>query len=309
VLGLFRWLRGGEKDNSYYKGRAKQFAFIVGTGRCGTTILAQVLNAHTKICVPHELQIIVSIGNGERLYEKYIAGEFDHFRAKDFIQLIDKCCPYRFDMFFDYRQHFNNLTYPQNDLRDILTDLFDHICHHYQKEIFIEQTPWYGQKLNVLREIFPNMKIIHLVRDARDVAISYSRTPWWSKDINHNLQQWEREINIIHAFGMENLDNFLEIRYEDLVMNPEQELKKILTLLGVEFEETMLKPENLIDYAHMFKGDLLSGRSTVYHNWAQKKNVIFFKESVYAWKRDARCKDIILTPVIQNTLRHFGYEL
>jgi len=82
-------------------------AFIIGTGRCGTTMLAQILNAHSKICVPHELQFIFEhSNNGERLYELFSSKRNLDWQAEDFIQMIASVCPYKFDEYFDYEGFF-----------------------------------------------------------------------------------------------------------------------------------------------------------------------------------------------------------
>lgn len=292
-----------------YVGSAKQIGFIVGTGRCGTTILAQVLNSHSKICIPHELQIILGIGNGDRFYEKHVSGEMTRYKAADFIKLVNTSCPYRFELFFDFRKHFEDLKYPQTDLRKLLTELFDHICFDYKKEVFLEQTPWYGQRLSTLKQIFPEMKVIHIFRDGRDVAVSFSRTPWWSKDISRNLLQWEKEINAIHEYGARHPENFLEIRYEDLVLAPEAELARALALFGLEFETSMLDPDRLIDYSLMFKGNFSENQSQDFKKWADGKNKIFFPESVYAWKRKEREEFRELPESVKSTLKKFQYEI
>lgn len=298
--------QGNKKE---YGGTIKQIAFIVGTGRCGTTILAQVLNSHSRICIPHELQIIVSIGNGERLYEKYTSGKIKDFKAQDYIQLIESRCPYHFQEYFDFHRHFNELSYPQTDLQEILKDLFDDICYTFKKEVFFEQTPWYGQRLDVLKQIFPEMKVVHIVRDARDVAISFSRTPWWSKDINANLIQWEKEVNVIRSFGMENPDIYIEIRYEDLVLYPENELQKVVKMLGLKFEEGMLDPDNLIDYTKYSKSDIGGISSNKFNEWKENRKKIFFKNSIYAWKNDPLRKTFIMNKKIQDTLQYYNYDI
>lgn len=298
-----------KKAGKQYVGSARQVCFIVGTGRCGTTILAQVLNSHSRICVPHELQIIVSLGTGDRLYDKFLSGELSKYKAKDFIRLIEACCPYKFEKFFDYKRHFENLSYPQKDVTKVLKEIFDHICFEYKKDVFIEQTPWYGQKLDELKAIFPDMKVIHLIRDARDVAISFSRTPWWSKDVYKNLVQWEKEVNVIHEFGTRNPENFLEFRYEDLVMNPEGELKKPLKLLNLEFEKQMLDPERLFDYGALFKGSFVENQSGNFNKWSKEKKQVFFASSVCSWKK-SKDFDFSNMPVeVVNTLEKFGYEI
>jgi hypothetical protein len=68
-------------------------------------------------------------------------------------------------------------------LRALAHDLFTDIARSKAKSYFIEQTPWHGQQLRSLNELFPHAKYIHLIRIGRDVAVSFSRTPWWSNDI------------------------------------------------------------------------------------------------------------------------------
>lgn len=292
-----------------YLGSTKQVGFIVGTGRCGTTILARVLNAHSKICVPHELQIILGIGNGDRLYEKFVSGEMGKYRAADFVSLIEARCPYQFEKFFDFRKHFDELEYPQSDLRGLLTELFDHICFTYRKEVFIEQTPWYGQKLDILKKLFPDMKVIHIFRDGRDVAMSFSRTPWRPDDVNWNLLKWEKDINTIHEYGVRHPENFIEIRYEDLVLDPDAELSRALALFGLEFEPTMRDPDRLVDYASMFKGDALTFQSQNFKKWTAGKSGVFFPESRFAWKRKGRETFRKLPENVTRTLKKFDYEI
>lgn len=292
-----------------YANHASQIGFIVGTGRCGTTILSQVLNSHSKICVPPELQIIVSAGNGERLFDKYTSGELKKFSSKHFIDLVKQCCPYHLELFFDYQKHFKELKYPQTDLAEILNNFFDHICYTHNKEIFLEQTPWNGQNLGILKKLFPKMKVIHLIRDGRDVALSFLKTPWWYKDIEKNILRWEKEINCIHQFGTNNLDNFFEIRYEDLILNPEIELSKILTLLDLRFEKDMINPEKLINYSEMFKGNFLNNQSNNFKNWTKNKKETFFKDSIYAWRKEVPSKFSDLPKSVSDTLKRFNYEI
>ena len=302
MLNFFK-RKPSESNTPIYKGKMKQTGFIVGTGRCGTTILASVLNAHSRICIPHELQIIVIRG----LYEKYCSGEAQRFAADDFIRFIRERCPYHFEKYFDYISHFRSLTYPQKDLRTLLTELFDHICYAAGKHVFLEQYPANGQKLDVLQDLFPDMKVIHMIRDGRDVAISYARTPWWTKEIMANLDRWEKLINVVHAFCRENPENCIELKYEDLVVQPQAALIKILRLFELEFEENMLDPAHLIDYLPLFKGDALAVQSNQFLQWGKEKRSVFFPESVYGWKKQ---KDYfaVLPEKVNKTLCLFGYE-
>lgn len=259
-----------------YRGKAHQIGFIVGTGRCGTTILAQVLNAHSQICVPPELQFIFTNGAGSRLYDADETGRLSKWKARDFIKLVSDYCPYNLENFFDYQGHFKELIYPQNDAGTIVREFFDHICHQHDKRVLLEQTPWHGQFLEELHQLFPAMKIIHMIRDGHDVAISFSKTPWWSKDIYENMRQWEREILNIHEFGLRHPDHYLALKYEDLVMNPIENIVGILNRFNLQIEDGMLNPAGLFDYLSIFKGNAYEYQSQKFTSWNNKRDDIFF---------------------------------
>jgi hypothetical protein len=140
------------------------------------------------------------------------------------------------------------------------------------------------------------------------VAISYARTPWWSKDINANLLQWVKEIKVIRDYGQKYPENFLEIRYEDLVLNPEQELTMILKLFGATYEKNMVDPEKLINYTVFFKQNAAKHQSGSKLEWEINKKEVFFRESVYAWKKYGGFDFRSVSTSINETLGEFGYQ-
>jgi hypothetical protein len=288
-----------------------KFFFVIGTGRSGTTMMAKVMNAHSQVCVPHELQIIFEYSNnGARLAEIFSAWKNFRFRAEDYIQLIEERCPYNFHDYYNYRAFFNKLHYPILSLRWLLTTLYTDIAYSQGKSIFAEQTPWYGQNIKLLNRLFPQAKFIHMVRDGRDVAISYARTPWWHKDVNLNLEQWERETNKIEQDGSLLLrESMLTMRYEDFLLSPEEETKKICDFLDFPFEKTMLDLKFHIDYRQFYKQRNTEISSFAYQKWQKEKKSAFFGDSVYGWKTNKEFHfDDISKPVSQ-TLKRFGYEV
>lgn len=283
--------------------------FIVGSGRCGTTILGRVLNSHSKVCVPHELQFIVGNAGKEALYEKYVSGEMRGFDSDDFAVLMKNLCPYHFDKYFDYENYLKGLEYPQSDLRKFLLDFFNEICEFQGKSIFIEQTPWHGKKIDVLNQLFPEAKFIHVVRDGRDVATSYARTPWWTNDVSANLLMWSDSINTINDFLIDSSVSSLVVRYEDLVIDSEFELSRIMTFLGLELEEEMLNPDCLIDYSRFFKQRSLDYQSDNNKNWDKDMSNVFFPDSVYSWKQSNGGVYANLPAQVQDVLRSLNYEV
>lgn len=285
--------------------------FIIGTGRCGTTMLAQMLNSHSKICVPHELQILFeNSGNGPRLYEVFQNKENETLKAEDFIDLIEKICPHKFHEYFDYKSFFEKQEYPIYSLKELVNNLYNAIAKSKHKELFLEQTPWYGQRIDILNDTFPNAKYIHVIRDGRDVAISFSRTPWWHNDIGQNLDRWESEVsNIVESsINILNSNQILQVRYEDIIDDAEYELRRICDFLSVKFENTMLDFSKYIDYG-LYRKNTLNVSSIAFNEW-KKGNKInpVFKGSKYAWKNYLNF-DFSMTPnKVQHCLKQFDYE-
>jgi len=287
----------------FYKNKPKylkQIGFIVGTGRCGTTILSRVLNSHSKIVVSPELQFLFEV----------CSHDIKLLNAESISAIIEDKCPYSLDRFFDFRGYLSSINYPQKSAASLLVGIFDAICRSYSKEIFLEQTPWYGQKLALLHEMFPDMKILHIIRDPRDVALSYKRSKWWGHlTLEQALFKWRDEALTIHEYGVLHPRNFLQFRYEELVQHPEETLETILALFNQEFEASMLDHRRLVDYRSLLKIDTISFQSAEYRKWREQEDKpIFFSDNVQGWKK---VNDIDFSSKVQpirDIMHLFGYD-
>lgn len=285
--------------------------FIIGTGRCGSTLAAQFLNAHTEICVPHELQIIFEYSqNGRRLNEIFQSREQLYYGPDDFIRVIEGICPHRFQDYFNLRSFFHNYSYPIQDLSCLLHDLYQSIAMSQKKRVFLEQTPWYGQRIELLKQLFPKARFIHVVRDGRDVALSYARTPWWYEDPLLNLERWATEITKISSDAEHLLDHdsYLEVHYEDMVLNTEQVVTRMTHFLGMKFESLQLSVNNHLDYTQFRKFDGTGTSSPAYNMWREKRDQVVFSDNVLGWKKHDKRLFRNLSTSVNLALASFGYE-
>lgn len=285
-------------------------AFIIGTGRCGTTYLAQILNAHSKICVPPEMQCIFEYDtNGSRFYENIALDTIRNAQAA--ADLLERCCPHDLARFFNYREYCEGLTYPLRSMQDFFAGYYCAIAKSHNKEILVEQTPWYGQRLDIMTRVFPNAKFIHVVRDGRDVALSFARTPWWFKRAELNLARWANEIKKIAADAAALLcpENYLVVKYENLVADTAAEVSRICDFLGITLESAQLDPTGYIDYDSYCRFDMDNLSSAAYLNWKKNKGLSSsFQGSAYAWKKDEGSQFRNLPEHIKDCLSLFGYE-
>jgi hypothetical protein len=283
------------------------FFFIIGTGRCGTTLMAQILNAHSRICVPSEMQIAFETGqNGARLAEVFASQDNLRFRAADYIKLVNERCPHRLDAYYDYRTFFYELSYPVLSLQWLLTELYTDIAYSQGKSMFAEQTPWYAKNIRLLNELFPRAKFIHMV-DGRE-AISFARHPGGIR-YNVNLERGQRKHEIVQDGLRLVPQRILTVRYEDLVQTPDKVTEMVCSFLDVPFEPTMLHRERHVDYGQFSKqmGEELS--SAAYQKWKREKNSAFFSDSVDGWKTNKNAHFDNFGDAVTQALQHFDYEV
>jgi len=197
--------------------------FIVGVGRSGTSLLQSLLNAHSRIAFPPETHFIRS----------YIAKKQSLEEQKN--QILNDA-------------YLKNL---KIDLEKVMTKTDS--CKSFYKKIMIEYLAIKGKDfigdkdpkniecLKVINNSFPDALLVHIYRDPRAVISSRLKAEW-SKDkpLWQHILAYKAQFNYIRKnqdiFG----DNFIDIKYEQLVKNPKVELEKILEKFDLKFEEDML---------------------------------------------------------------------
>ncbi len=120
-----------------------------------------------------------------------------------------------------------------------------------QKPLSGEKTPDYCRKLPLLHGLFPDARFVHIIRDGRDTALSTlnwatgSKGPgkWslWQEDPLGTCALWWRwQAGSGHRDGQLLADNhFYQVRYEDLVDEPEKELQAIAGFLNIPYSGAM----------------------------------------------------------------------
>src|SRR5690349_3896982 len=132
-------------------------AFIIGTGRCGTTWLGQMLNSHMELCVPPEIQLLFEYsGNGNRLFEEFFLADQQGLSGEQLASIIERGCPHNLDKFFDYHKFCQRQDTPKTSLDVFVRSLYAAIADKHGKSWLIEQTPWYGQRLDLVSRLFPD---------------------------------------------------------------------------------------------------------------------------------------------------------
>lgn len=138
------------------------------------------------------------------------------------------------------------LSHEDRNLANIINEIyFQYISQQgLQVKRWGEKTPINTLYIEKIQRVFPKAKYLHIVRDPRDVVCSYIKAGFYT-DKSDALSRWEESIKKAHWLKR-NLSptQYHEVRYEDLVSNPERELQQICSFLDLTFKAEMLSFKN-----------------------------------------------------------------
>ncbi|MDQ3448500.1 MAG: sulfotransferase, partial [Chloroflexota bacterium] len=165
------------------------------------------------------------------------------------------------------------------------------------KRRWAEKTPRHLGDLRLIRRTFPEAAVIRVVRDPRDAAMSMTRVPFASDSLLANLYLCARTDAAAEPVIASD-PRLLTVRYEDLVNDAEQEVRRITRFLGESFDARMLDPGRA-------PADLAAGHEW----WKGKENEPLDRSRVEAWRREMSDEDQRIAAVVcHRMLRAHGYE-
>jgi hypothetical protein len=103
-----------------------------------------------------------------------------------------------------------------------------------------EKTPGHWGKVETLLADFPAAKVIVIIRDGRDVALSIDALPWWSDGLAAAAAVWSCAAAGARDMLARHPACVTAVRYEDLVHMPETELARLMDFIGLAFEPRQL---------------------------------------------------------------------
>ncbi|HEX4157423.1 MAG TPA: sulfotransferase [Rhizomicrobium sp.] len=269
--------------------------FIVGAGRSGSTLLRLLLTAHSRIHIPPETWFIIPLV--ERMP---IEARLSTTQTEDVVDII--ISNYRWpDMEIDaesLKRDSATLELPR--LRQVIDLVYDHLLRRSGKARLGDKTPPYIAIVPQLAALYPEAKFIHLIRDGRDVAISYIEMTYECRFYDGRRFDWIAALEKARSYRRsEHAAQILEVRYENLVARQEATLREICTFLGEEFEPQMLDPQPRIT--------AIPERERHIH---RKINRPVSPDLIGVWRRKlSGIECFLMESCLRDYLIDFGYEL
>ena len=215
--------------------------FIIGSGRSGNTLLRAILAKHPAVVIPPESYVLGQIVRTYRVLSflpwpelsRIVISKFeDHpqfftweISLQEFYERIVK---------FDIRKQ---------NLSTLLNAFYMYYAEKKKPSAIRwgDKTPLNTFHLQRIRKVFPEAKFVHIIRDGRDVVSSYLKAGIYQK-AEDAAKRWLSSIRLAQRFARQvGEDRYLEIRYEQLVKDPETSVKKVCRFIDLEYRDEMLR--------------------------------------------------------------------
>lgn len=243
----------------------KPIIFIGGAGRSGTTLLRVILDSHPAIICGPEIKTTPRILQSFR-------------EACNLVKIKEQEKPNQEELAGVYG--------------DFIKKLF-RVYYHNSPLRYAEKTPHNCFYWSEIKRILPDAKCINIIRDGRDVVCSLLEQDWdvtYCKDIHFAIGYWNKCVE----FGTR--EDVYQVKYEDIINNPKETLKKIFEYIEEPWDENVLK---------FYKKK---------HNLAKESSRFqvtkpIYKSAMHRWKRDmSEANQLIFKKMAGDTLIKLGYE-
>jgi hypothetical protein len=125
--------------------------------------------------------------------------------------------------------------------RDLCDTLFGGLVGQLDPtaERVIERTPVHARHLDLIADIYPDSRVVHIIRDGWDVARSLIAQPWGPETMTAAAEEWRTSIESARASRKP--EHYEEVRYEALLSDPELRLRELVEQLGLECPDSVLQ--------------------------------------------------------------------
>lgn len=213
----------------------KPFFFIVGRPRSGTTLLRTLFDANPHVVIPPESQFVIN------LYPRY--GNIANWTEKVLLEFAEDV--QKQWLFSTWNINHNTLTKAllpfvgKHSYGDICKVVYLQYQSIYPKDdilFFGDKNPGYTIYTEKLAKIFPGAKFIQITRDYRDHFVSVRNVDFELPLVSLVVFKWRLFVKHFRSMAEKYPDTYLEIKYENLVTNPEMEMKRLCEFTGVPFD-------------------------------------------------------------------------
>lgn len=241
--------------------------FVIGQKKSGTTWLQKMLDAHPEILCTGEGRFFGATWRREALKETRLKQQpsslYNAVLDAEYLRLWIERSPWSRDQ--DAGDHLKNVT-------RMLVDYFmrSRLAGSGKRMVADKSPLLTSDDVKEIWEIYPETRIIHIIRDGRDAAVSAAHHVWNFGNLENKPRQkarrdayrkdpesvkalggiftgrqlrslaaeWQDKVGGAAAHGRKYFgERYVEVKYEDLLQRPEEELRKLLEFVGADASE------------------------------------------------------------------------
>jgi len=196
----------------------KNIIFILGMPRSGTSLVEQIISSHSSVFGAGELPILSRIVKDKLMINNFIS--------------IEK---------------INELTNKESLADELRKIYYDYLNRFNTDEIFItDKAPLNFRWIGLIKILFPKSKIIHCSRNSKDNCLSLYKN-FFEAGLNFTYNQKELGTyynmysNLMNFWKNLFSDSIYEAKYENIINNPEAEIKKMIKFCELSWDEKCLE--------------------------------------------------------------------
>jgi hypothetical protein len=213
--------------------------FIGGLQRSGTSLMRAILGSHPTLAIYKS-----DLPLWTKFYKQYKDSNLNDLDFR--VRLLDEIVSDRkslkiIGLTFNSQEILDSL---QNESHVTFGILFQHLLRQYAKLI---GRPRWGLKTphnefwtDEIFAAYPDAKMIHIIRDPRDVAVSVD-SRGWDKPLEKTCRKWQQSAQLGKINSEKYADSYMVVRYEDLVRNPESTTQKVCDFVKLDYTPDLLK--------------------------------------------------------------------
>jgi hypothetical protein len=208
--------------------------FIAGEQRSGTTLLSVILGRHSAIDIDGYSLAFRLVSCFPKFYPQVLPHNLSYSKEEILSWLIKN----------DYKGRLAELLDHENldkfsDVRSLIESGISNRLSENGKLVFGDKSPMIQYFAFDLLALIPKVKFIHIVRDARAVALSKKKRTF--KNLELSTQAWidGNVLGLSHQ-AILGKEVYHIVKYEDLLTEPENTVRAICNFLEIDFELGMI---------------------------------------------------------------------
>jgi hypothetical protein len=270
---------------------------VIGCPRSGTTLLQLMLHAHPRIAIPPENRFVLPAYHQRRRFGD-LREPANRRRLAEWIVATSKT---KFASFgLDPDQLVEEIVAGPPTLGSALATVFRAYARRFGKPRWGDKRPSYVTNVEIVQRLYPTAQFVHIVRDGRDCVASL-KGKWWHEGGSYqSVSRWAQAVDHARRAARRlGPDSFYQLRYEQLVRDPERELRALCAFLGEEYDPAMAEPARVAAL-------VVSTRSqdhALAHGSVTPSRVGSWAQRLDPWEIS------LCEAVLAGRLRSYGYEL